>query len=226
MERILVVEDDITLSAGLCFELDAAGYMTAAAYNCAKAQKLLENDAFHLAILDVNLPDGNGHDLCKIIKSSKPDLPVLFLTANDMDQDILTGFDLGADDYITKPFNTQILMRRVEVILKRNTPVGNSYDDSFLKLDFNRLTAIRGNEKLSITPNEYKLLKVMTANAGNIVTRQTLLEKLWDCDGNFIDDHTLTVSMNRLRNKIEDENHTYIKTIRGMGYIWTSGKED
>lgn len=225
MEHILVVEDDIALSAGLCFELDAAGYMTVAAYNCAKAQKLLENDTFHLAILDVNLPDGNGHDLCKIIKASKPDLPVIFLTANDLDQDILTGFDLGADDYITKPFNTQILMRRVEVILKRNTPVKNSYDDSFLKLDFNRLTAIRGNETLAITPNEYKLLKIMTANAGSIVTRQTLLEKLWDCDGNFIDDHTLTVSINRLRNKIEDETHTYIKTIRGMGYIWTGGKE-
>lgn len=226
MERILVVEDDIVLSAGLCFELDAAGYMTVSAYNCAKAQKLLENDAFHLAILDVNLPDGNGGDLCKKIKTSKPDLPVIFLTANDMDQDILAGFDLGADDYITKPFNTQILLRRVEVILKRNVPVKNSYDDSFLKLDFNGLTATRGSEKLTITPNEYKLLKVMTANAGNIVTRQTLLEKLWDCDGNFIDDHTLTVSMNRLRNKIEDENHTYIKTIRGMGYIWTNGKED
>lgn len=224
MERILVVEDDIVLSAGLCFELDTAGFISVPAYNCKKAENLLETDSFQLAILDINLPDGNGHDICNKIKLRNSNVPVIFLTANDMEQDILTGFDLGADDYITKPFNTQILLRRVEVALKRNSIVRNLYDDRFLKLDFNEMSAVRGTGKIAITPNEYKLLKVLMANAGNIVTRQALLEKLWDCDGNFIDDHTLTVSVNRLRNKIEDENHTYIKTIRGMGYIWTGGK--
>lgn len=99
------------------------------------------------------------------------------------------------------------------------------WTDGFLLLDFGALTAVRGGEKLSITPNEYKLLKALTENAGNIITRQILLERLWDCAGNFIDDHTLTVTMNRLRAKIEDEDHTYIKTIRGMGYIWTGGRQ-
>ncbi len=224
-KKILVVEDDLALSAGLCFELDTSGYLTVAAYGCQKARYFLENEHFDLVILDVNLPDGNGSDLCREIKAARPELPVIFLTANDLEEDILNGFDLGADDYITKPFHTQILKRRAEVALRRGNSGAKAamdgYDDGFLRLDFQALTAVRSGEKLSITPNEYKLLRVLTANAGNLVTRQILLEKLWDNGGNFIDDHTLTVTMNRLRAKIEEEGHTYIRTVRGMGYIWT-----
>ena len=106
--RILVIEDDLALSAGLCFELDSNGYLTVAAYNCRKARQLLQEDQFDLAIMDVNLPDGNGFDLCREVKAIKPELPVIFLTANDLEQDVLNGFDLGAEDYITKPFNMQI----------------------------------------------------------------------------------------------------------------------
>lgn len=222
--RILVVEDDLALSAGLCFELDASGYLTLAAYNYQKAQQLLKRDHFDLVILDVNLPDGNGFDLCREAKTIMPELPVIFLTANDLEQDVLNGFDLGADDYITKPFNIQILKRRVEVALRRGAAIAKNaddcYEDGFLHLDFQSLAAIRNGEKLAITPNEYKLLRLLIANAGNIVTRQLLLEKLWDYDENYIDDHTLTVTMNRLRSKIEDADHSYIKTVRGMGYIW------
>lgn len=120
------------------------------------------------------------------------------------------------------------MMRRVEVALrnKRGLTASSSaycYDDGFLKLDFGTLTAIRKGEKLSITPNEYKILKLLTVNAGTIMTRQILLEKLWDCNENYIDDHTLTVGINRLRNKIEAPGHSYIKTIRCLGYIWTGG---
>lgn len=224
MTKILVVEDDLSLNTGLCFELDASGYLTVAAYNCQKARQLLKVDHFELVIMDVNLPDGNGFELCREIKESFNELPVIFLTANDLEQDILSGFDLGAEDYITKPFNIQILKRRIEVALRRNASADMSaakYSDDFLQLDFDSLSAAAGSKKLAITPNEYKLLRVLTANAGNIVTRQLLLEKLWDCEGNYIDDHTLTVTMNRLRAKIEDEEHIYIKTIRGMGYVWT-----
>lgn len=199
--KILVVEDDLALSAGLCFELDAGGYLTVAAYTVRKAVQLLENEEFALVLLDVNLPDGNGFELCREIKNKKPQLPVIFLTANDLEEDVLNGFDLGAEDYVTKPFNMNIL------------------------LDFKTLTAVRGKERLPVTPNEYKLLKVLTENAGNILPRKKLLEQLWDAGGNFIDDHTLTVTMNRLRGKIEDEAHTYIKTVRGMGYIWTGGAQ-
>lgn len=223
--KILVVEDDLTLSTGICFEMDCNGYLTVAAYNCKKANQLIQSDHFDLAILDVNLPNGNGFDLCRTIKSTHPELPVIFLTANDLEQDILEGFDLGAEDYVTKPFNMKILLRRVEVALRR---VGASqteasakrWSDGYLALDFAALTAQRAGETLSITPNEYKLLRSLTENAGNILTRQILLERLWDSGGNFIDDHTLTVTMNRLRAKIEDDSHVYIQTVRGMGYIW------
>lgn len=227
--KILVLEDDLALSAGLCFELDSNGYLTVAAYNCQKARQLLKEDTFDLAIMDVNLPDGSGFDLCREVKAVKPELPVIFLTANDLEQDVLNGFDLGAEDYITKPFNIKILLRRVEVALRRGSKASaapsDCWSDGFLLLDFGALTAVRGGEKLAITPNEYKLLKALTENGGNIITRQLLLERLWDCDGNYIDDHTLTVTMNRLRAKIEDDSHTYIKTVRGMGYIWTGGKQ-
>lgn len=222
--KILVIEDDLALNAGLCFELDSSGYLTVAAYNCQKARKFLECDRFDLVILDVNLPDGNGFDLCREVKALYPKLPVIFLTANDLEQDVLGGFDLGAEDYVTKPFNMKILLRRVEVALRRNRfsaqQTENLWSDGFLTLDFSTLTAIRGNEKIIITSNEYKLLKILTENAGNILTRQTLLERLWDVDTNFVDDHALTVTINRLRTKIEDNTHTYIKTVRGVGYAW------
>ena len=228
MERILVVEDDLALSAGLCFELDSAAYTAVAAYHCAKARYLLEREEFSLVLLDVNLPDGSGFDLCREIKAQKPQLPVIFLTANDLEQDVLAGFDMGAEDYVTKPFRMPILLRRIEVALRRRggatAPAPDGWDDGFLRLDFDALTATRGTETLAITPNEYKLLKALTDSAGKILTRQVLLERLWDSGGNFIDDHTLSVTMNRLRAKIEDDAHTYIRTVRGMGYIWTGGQ--
>lgn len=145
MQKILVVEDDLALSAGVCFELDASDYLTVVAYNYQKNQQILKNDNFELVILDVNLPDGNGFDLCREIKSIMPEMPVIFLTANDLEQDVINGFDLGADDYITKPFNIQILKRRVEVALRRGTSTtkvtADFYDDEFLYIDFNALVA-------------------------------------------------------------------------------------
>ena len=112
MERILVVEDDLALNAGLCFELDTGGYSSAAAYTYAKARYLVREERFSLVLLDVNLPDGNGFDLCREIKELRPELPVIFLTANDLEEDVLSGFDMGAEDYVTKPFNMKILLRR------------------------------------------------------------------------------------------------------------------
>lgn len=225
MKKILVVEDDLALSTGLCFELDTEGYLSMAAFNCQKTRQLLKNSELDLVLLDVNLPDGNGFDLCREIKTMYPELPVIFLTANDLEQNVLDGFDLGAEDYVTKPFNMKILLRRVEVALRRaqgQKAAKNhvQWSDGFLTLDFGSLTTQRNGETLSITPNEYKLLRILTENSGQILTRQILLERLWDKDGNFIDDHTLTVTMNRLRTKIEDFSHTYIQTVRGMGYIW------
>lgn len=226
--KILVVEDDLALSAGLCFELDMNGYITVAAYNCQKVRQLVQNETFDLAILDVNLPDGNGFELCREMRERCPDTPVIFLTANDLEENILKGYDLGAEDYITKPFNIKILLKKVDVALRHSEKAEkknpDQWSDGFLQLDFATLMARKGGEKIAITPNEYKLLRVLTENGGNVIMRQTLLERLWDNGGNYIDDHTLTVTMNRLRSKIEDGTHSYIKTVRGMGYIWNGGR--
>ena len=141
----------------------------------------------------------------------------------------MNGFDMGAEDYVTKPFHMQILLKRIQVAMRRaeqsREPGADCWSDGYLSLDFSALTAKRGSEALVITPNEYKLLKLLTDHAGRILTRQVLLDRLWDNAGNFIDDHTLTVTMNRLRTKIEDDAHTYIKTVRGMGYLWTGGSK-
>lgn len=223
MSKVLVVEDDLALSAGLCFELDMSGYLTVAAYTGKKARQLLLTDPFDLVLLDVTLPDESGFELCREIKGKRPELPVIFLTANDLEEDVLGGFDLGAEDYITKPFNVRILKRRMEVALRRGSGEAKEeeeFDDGFLCLNLESLSAVRNGEKLTITPNEYKILRLLLAGAGSIVTRQVLLSRLWDCDGNYIDDHTLTVTVNRLRAKIEDADHSYIRTVRGMGYIW------
>ena len=221
MKKILIVEDDLALSAGVCFDLEADNYMTVAAYTYEKAIKILEKYKFDLILLDVNLPDGNGFDLCKHIKSNS-DTPVVFLSANDLEEDALGGFEAGAEDYITKPFSIHILRKKIQVILKRSNLVENRniFEDGNLTIDFETLTATRAGETIAITPNEYKILKLLISNAGNVLTRQVLLDRLWDQDGNFIDEHTLTVNITRLRNKIEDKEHKYIKTIYGMGYVW------
>lgn len=228
MEKILIVEDNLALSAGLCFELESEEYITVAAYTLKKAREMLKAELFQMVLLDVNLPDGTGFDLCREIKEINPSLPVLFLTANDLEKDILAGFDLGAEDYITKPFSTNILRKKIEVVLrnglKQETDYKNIFDDGYLRIDFDGLMAMRNGETLAITKNEYKLLTLLFSNAGSIVTRQRMLERLWDCDSNFVDDHTLTVNMTRLRGKLEDDTHSYIKTIRGMGYVWIGGK--
>ena len=229
MKRIFLLEDDEALGKGIAMALAGPGRTVAQAASIARARETLAEAQFDLCILDVNLPDGSGFDLCREIKAKTPELPVIFLTANDLDQDILHGFDMGAEDYVTKPFNMKILLRRVEVALRRTQqkeePGKDFWSDGYLVLNFSDLTAARGGETMAITPNEYKLLKLLTDHGGQILTRQVLLDRLWDNAGNFIDDHTLTVTMNRLRTKIEDDTHTYIKTVRGMGYIWMGGKK-
>ena len=227
MKRILVLEDDLALNAGLCFELDNAGYCSISAYNCAKAMQVLQHDKLDLAILDVNLPDGSGFSVCQEAKRLRPNLPVIFLTANDLEEDELTGFDLGAEDYVTKPFHTSVLLRRIEVALRRNSEKDleaeknfQGFDDGFLRIDLETLEVVCNGEKLSLTPNEYKILRLLLANSGQILTRERMLEQLWGNAGCFINDHTLTVVINRLRTKLEGKDKAYIQTIRGIGYAW------
>lgn len=218
---ILLLEDDNLLRMGVAFDLEAEGYQIISVGTCKAAIEAIRSNVIHLALLDVNLPDGDGFTCCKEIKQIQ-DIPVIFLTARDMITDELNGFEVGADDYITKPFSNIILRKRVQAVLKRSVSSisDNRYVDDYLYIDLNNYICKKQNQPLSLTPTEFKLLELLITNSGNVVTRLMILEKLWDNRGNFVDEHALTVNVNRVRNKLEDQNHKYIKTIYGLGYTW------
>lgn len=217
MFTILIIEDDNALRSGLEFDLAAEGYSVVTAENGKAALERL--DSADIALMDVNLPDMEGFELCRELKNKK-NIPVIFLTCRDLEADELNGFSSGADDYITKPFSLPVLRKRISAVLKRSKVLGEVYSDGFLTVDFTKLTASAGSENIFFTPTEYKLLKIFIRSKGSVLTRQILLEKLWDGKGNFVDEHTLTVNINRIRGKIEDDDHKYIKTVYGIGYVW------
>ena len=223
--RILVVEDDRLLNNTLCYNLSAAGYEVDAALTKSVAERFCRKQEYDLIVLDINLPDGNGFDFCRDIKESHPDTAVIFLTANDMESDMLKGYELGADDYVTKPFPISVFQKKVAALLSRMKKMagGDCYNDGNLLIDFAEMTATRDGESISFTPMEYRLLKILIKNPRTVLTRQILLEKLWDIDGNFVDEHALTSTISRIRSKIEKPDHAYIKTVYGMGYMWIGG---
>ena len=223
--RLLVVEDDRLLNNTLCYNLSTAGYIVDAAMTKSAAAKFCEAQDYDLIVLDVNLPDGSGFDFCKEIKERRPDTAVIFLTANDMESDMLKGFELGADDYVTKPFPISVFRKKVSALLARiqKQTGGDCYTDGTLSINFSELTATLAGESVIFTPMEYRLLKELVRNQQIVLTRQALLEKLWDADENFVDEHALTVSISRIRGKIEVDGLQYIKTVYGMGYMWIGG---
>lgn len=221
MKKILLIEDDRALNSGLTYDLEAENYEVYSAYTLGEGIKLLSEEDIDLILLDGALPDGDGFDFCKAVKEEH-DIPIIFLTARDMEQDEIKGFDYGADDYITKPFKMQILHRRIKAAF-RKSGAGDEricYNDGYLKIDFDNMTAMRGEEIIFMTPTEYKILRILIANSDKVMTKRLLLEKIWDSSGNFVDEHTVAVNINRLRKKIEDGKHDYIRTLYGMGYQW------
>ena len=224
--RILVVEDDRLLNNTLCYNLNTAGYVVDSALTKSAASDFLTKQDYDLIVLDVNLPDGNGFDFCREVKERRPDTAVIFLTANDMESDMLKGYELGAEDYVTKPFPMSVFQKKLSVVLGRlakQSGGGDSYEDGALSINFSEMTASLSGKALVFTPLEYRLLKILTKNPQNVLTRQVLLEKLWDADGNFVDEHALTAAISRVRNKIETDGRQYIKTVYGMGYMWIGG---
>ena len=223
--RLLVVEDDRLLNNTLCYNLSVSGYAVDSAMTMAEAVRFFETQDYDLIVLDVNLPDGNGFDFCKQIKERRPDTAVIFLTANDMASDMLKGLELGADDYVTKPFPISVFRKKVSVLLGRiqKQTGGDRYTNGTLSINFSELTAELSGLPITFTPLEYRLLKVLVRNPKIVLTRQVLLEKLWDVDENFVDEHTLTVTISRIRSKIEVDGLQYIKTVYGMGYMWIGG---
>ena len=224
MQKILVIEDDLALSAGLCFELDASGYFTVASYNCQKARKLLQTEHFDLAILDVNLPDGSGFDFLKEIKK-KYGVAVIMLTANDMEIDIVTGLELGADDYITKPFSLAVLRARVATQLRRvreqDGAAGRPGQDQVIviddyRFDFVRMEYYHGEEQVELSKTEQKLLRILVENRGISLRREVLLDRIWSSEAEFVDENALSVTVKRLRDKLGAQKR--IKTVYGIGY--------
>ena len=220
MQKILVVEDDRILSQTICCALKKAEYIPYPVHSIEAAKLSYLQNTPHLILMDVNLPDGEGFLFCQWIKS-RSSAPVLFLTARDLEEDALTGYELGAEDYVTKPFSIKILLKKIDVILKRNEPDSASYyNDGFLIVDFEKAKTTVSGKECVLTPTELRLLKQLTAHGGQLLTYEVLLERLWDHNGQFVDKHTLAVNVNRLRKKIEDKEHKYISNIYGMGYQW------
>lgn len=221
MTHVLLVDDDTSIVSNLCTFLNQEGFQVTSANNQKETIDLLDSGQYHfdLALLDVSLPDGSGFSLCSAIKANS-DIPVIFLTASDDEYSVVAGIDLGADDYIPKPFRPRELISRMNSVLRRYHRGSQPLEYHELKADTVRGLVYKNNVELTLSALEYRLLLLFLSNQGIVLTRSRLLDELWDMAGEFVNDNTLTVYIKRLREKIEaDPAHPeYIKTIRGLGY--------
>lgn len=222
--HILIIEDDEGLRRGISYSITKAGYTTYDAENIEQGRKQLEANDIQVIVLDVNLPDGSGFDFCKEVRRTC-DIPILMLTARDSEWDEIEGLDSGADDYITKPFSIALLLSRLQALLRRTVMEEKTNTTAIsqgIRLDHSSLQIIRGEKIISLSATEYKLLKYMLDHKNQVLLKEQIIGKLWDSDGNFIDENTLPVNIRRLRQKIEDDpsKPELIKTVHGMGYIF------
>lgn len=221
MIQILIIEDDRHIGEGLQFLLESEGYCAELAMSVSEGREKLEKGKTQLLILDVNLPDGSGFEFFQKIQSKK--IPVIFLTALDEEKNIVKGFNLGADEYITKPFWPRELVSRVKNVI-RLTGIEDSRKQELIignvSIHLEEKVAYKNGKQLELTALEYKVLLLFFENRGRILTRNQILSHIWDDSGNFVNDNTLTVYIKRLREKIEDNPYEpdIIKTVRGMGY--------
>ncbi|GAA0248080.1 response regulator transcription factor [Muricomes sp. OA1] len=215
MTKILLVEDDETIAFGIKSALKRKGYMCTSCASAGQAKDLFA-EGFQLILLDLNLPDGSGYDFCKWVKE-REDTPVIFLTVCDDVKDITRGLDMGADDYVTKPFHIAVLESRIAAVLRRTSDDGgNVLSCGNIQLDREKMQVMVDGQSVDATALEYRLLEVLMENKGRTLPRNLILDKLWDTEGNFVNDNTLTVTVKRLRRKLMDTG--YIVTIRGIGY--------
>lgn len=220
--KLFVLEDDAAIGMGLSYSLKNEGYDVTVAKNVKSAYEILNKETFSLYILDLTLPDGSGYDVCREIKKSG-DFPVIFLTAYDDEVNVVMGLELGADDYISKPFRVKELLARIKSVLRRyskDSPDGVVSVGS-IKVNTNEAKVYKNGAEIILTAMEYKLLLIFINNRGKVLSRQRLLEDIWDVAGDFVNDNTLTVYIKRLRDKIEEDpaKPQIIKTVRGLGYI-------
>ena len=217
MIKVGLIEDDRLLNESLALLLEKEGYQIYKGYSVADGLKLL-NNGLNLLILDVTLPDGLGFSIIERAKA----VPVIFLTARDEEADMIRAYERGCEDYIVKPFSAEILKRRIQVVLRRNASDGDVLEYQGLRIDYAKKTVYAGQEKLKLTSREYKLLEYLSRNMGQILSKEMILGKVWDIDGNFVGDNTVSVTINRLKKKLGKtaEGMEYIRNVFGMGYVF------
>lgn len=220
--KLFLLEDDCAISMGLSYSLEKEGYEVTLAGCVKEALDIIVKERFDLYILDLTLPDGSGYDVCRRIKEIG-DLPVIFLTAYDDEVNVVMGFELGAEDYITKPFRVKELLMRIKSVLRRcNGSTGESVVKlGDLTINTSSAKVCKGGTEIILSAMEYRLLLALLNNRGKVLSRTQLLEDIWDVDADFVEDNTLTVYIKRLRDKIEEDPTApvYIKTVRGLGYM-------
>lgn len=222
MEKIFIIEDDKGLSAGLCRALTTENIIAESCGTLREARCRLSEQVFGLIILDVNLPDGNGFDFLREIRG-KYDTPVIMLTANDMESDVVFGLEQGADDYITKPFSLAVLRARVNARIRRGNAPQKRFVCGGFVFDFERMEFSADGVPAELSKTEQKLLRILTENAGVTVSRARLVDRIWTDGAEYVDENALSVAVNRLRNKLGAQEH--IKTVYGVGYVWVNGDD-
>lgn len=222
--NILLVEDDQTIATGLEYSLQQEGYSTLVCHDFESAKHVISDqlEEINLCLLDLSLPDGSGYDLCKMVKE-RSDIPVIFLTVIDDEVNVVMGLDMGADDYITKPFRLRELLSRIKSVMRRyDSQVKTEKIITINNLEINTQqgTVYKSGEEVHLTALEYRLLLTFANHTGQVLSRSQLLEQIWDVAGDFVNDNTLTVYIKRLREKLEDDpkNPQLIQTVRGLGY--------
>ena len=225
MPHILLLEDDETIAFGIERAMKKEGSTTVWCRTLKEAQSYLDEKT-DLVLLDLNLPDGNGFSFCRQVKAFDVTLPVIFLTVRDDEKDIVRGLDMGADDYIVKPFLLSVLSSRIRAVLRRSSRTAEKgmLICGDISMDTEKLKAYIGTAEVVLTAGELRLLRVLLENKNQAITRNRLLELLWDADGNFVNDNTLTVTMKRLREKLG--NPKQIQTLRGIGYRMEENAEN
>lgn len=230
-QTILLLEDDADLIDGLTYSLQREGYVVDVAQTIKTAYACLQEKTYSLLLLDVTLPDGNGMEVCRFVRERGNQVPIIFLTAMDEEVNVIRGLDSGADDYITKPFKLGELCSRIRAQLRRSgiSEAGgeNRLSSGPVSIDLPSAAAYLNDEPLGLTNAEYRLLCLLVRNAGQTVLRETILDALWDGNGSFVDDNTLSVYIRRLREKIEEDpsKPVHLLTVRGFGYKWRKENE-
>lgn len=218
MKTILLLEDDKNLNTMIAGRLRKEGYQVLQAFSIAEAKKISDEEDIAMVISDVMLPDGNGMEFASRIRKERGAF-LIYLTAMDQEMDILSGYDGGADDYITKPFSLLILLSKVNAFMKRyQEREEGGYVSDGIEVDLREMKVIRHEEPVALSKKEMQILILLLENGGHILSKEQILEQVWDKDGQFVDDNTVTVNISRLKNKLETE---AISNVRGIGYLWT-----